>query len=76
MFSFCCRYTILNKYGGAYFDTEAMWTQRVPDWLLEYSCVAGPDWPKYVDWPETLNPGVLLAKKGAPWLRYNLAGYR
>lgn len=70
------RYSILHKYGGAYQDFEAMWTQRIPDWLLGYPCVATSDWAAYGDFPDGINPGVLLAKRGAPWLRHNLASHR
>ncbi|XP_076455762.1 uncharacterized protein LOC143290297 [Babylonia areolata] len=70
------RYQILHKYGGAYHDFEAMWTQRVPDWLLEYPCVATSDWAAYGEFPDGINPGVLLAKRQAPWVRYNLAAHR
>ncbi|KAK7092377.1 hypothetical protein V1264_008128 [Littorina saxatilis] len=70
------RYAILHKYGGAYQDFEAMWTSRVPDWLLAYPCVATSDWVAYGDFPDGINPGVLMAKRHAPWLRYNLAAHR
>ncbi|KAL8559325.1 hypothetical protein ACOMHN_060015 [Nucella lapillus] len=70
------RYAILHKYGGAYHDFEAMWTMRVPDWLLQYPCVATSDWAAYGEFPDGINPGVLLAKCHAPWLRYNLAAHR
>ena len=53
-----------------------MWTSRVPDWLLDYPCVATSDWVAYGDFPDGINPGVLLAKRHAPWLRYNLAAHR
>ena len=53
-----------------------MWTARVPDWLLQYPCVATSDWAAYGDFPDGINPGVLLAKRRAPWLRYNMAAHR
>lgn len=71
-----CRYQILYKYGGAYQDFEATWTQRVPDWLLSYPAVANSDWVQNGMWPDNLNMGVLLARPRAPWLRHVLAAQR
>ncbi|KAK7101627.1 hypothetical protein V1264_019978 [Littorina saxatilis] len=70
------RYYILYKYGGAYSDFEAMWTQRVPDWLLSYPTVANSDWVQNGVWPDNINNGVLLARPRSPWLRHMLAAQR
>ncbi|XP_070204145.1 uncharacterized protein [Littorina saxatilis] len=70
------RNAILYKYGGAYHDVDAVWTQRVPDWLLAYPAVGGRDWVVYGEWPDNLNNGVLLAKPRAPWVGHLQAYHR
>ncbi|PVD32145.1 hypothetical protein C0Q70_07574 [Pomacea canaliculata] len=70
------RSILLLNYGGAYMDTDALWTSRVPDWLLHYPVVASFDWPISGPWPNTFNLGVLLARPQAPWLRHWLTTFR
>ncbi|KAL8577199.1 hypothetical protein ACOMHN_061326 [Nucella lapillus] len=70
------RYSLLYKYGGIYQDTDVIWVNKLPDWLLGYPAVAGPEWPRYGEWPEALNLGVLLARRHAPFLRHFLSTYR
>lgn len=65
------KYLVLNKYGGAYQDFDAIWASRVPDWLLEYPAVAGFEWTRQgnTGFPESLNMGLLMAQAGSAWLR-------
>jgi hypothetical protein len=44
---------------------EAMWVQRVPDWLLAYPAVANSDWVQNGAWPDNINNGVMLAAPGS-----------
>ncbi|PVD32149.1 hypothetical protein C0Q70_07578 [Pomacea canaliculata] len=67
---------LLLNYGGAYMDTDAVWTSRVPDWLLHYPVVATFDWQNWDPWPNAFNLGVLLARPQAPWLRHWLTTFR
>ncbi|XP_025089211.1 uncharacterized protein LOC112561140 [Pomacea canaliculata] len=57
-------------------DTDAVWTSRVPDWLLHYPVVATFDWPAYNSWPDSFNLGVIMARPQAPWLRHWLTTFR
>ncbi|PVD32148.1 hypothetical protein C0Q70_07577 [Pomacea canaliculata] len=70
------RAIFLLNYGGAYMDTDAVWTSRVPDWLLQYPVVATFDWPAYNSWPDSFNLGVIMARPQAPWLRHWLSAFR
>ncbi|XP_076435497.1 uncharacterized protein LOC143275346 [Babylonia areolata] len=70
------RYSVLYKYGGVYQDTDILWVNHLPDWLLGYPAVACPEWPRYGEWPDTLNLGLLLARRHSPFLRHFLATYR
>ena len=67
---------MLYKYGGVYQDWDVVWVNEIPDWLLGYPAVVSPQWPRYGDWPDTLNLGVLLARRHAPFLRHFLSTYR
>ncbi|KAK7491067.1 hypothetical protein BaRGS_00017763 [Batillaria attramentaria] len=66
------RYGALNRYGGVYQDRDVVWVSRLPGWLLAYPTVACPEWPHYGQWPDTINIGVLLARRQAPWIRHFL----
>ncbi|XP_070173296.1 uncharacterized protein [Littorina saxatilis] len=70
------RYNVLYKYGGVYQDTDVVWVNQVPDWLLGYPTVACPEWPSYGEWPDTLNLGVIIARRHSPFLRHVMSTYR
>ncbi|XP_076446352.1 uncharacterized protein LOC143283859 [Babylonia areolata] len=70
------RYMILDKYGGAYQDPDAVWTSYVPDSMLSFPVVAALDWSKKNNWPESINQGVLLAKPRTLWMRHFLRTHR
>jgi hypothetical protein len=55
---------------------DALWTQRVPDWLLSYPAVVSSDWVQYGIYPDNINNGVLLASPGSLFLRQFLAAQR
>jgi hypothetical protein len=67
---------LLLEFGGVYFDSDVVWTSAIPDTLLGYQFFIGPDWPRYGEWPETFNSGVLMAQAHAPWLRHYLQSLR
>lgn len=62
------RVSILLKYGGVYCDNNVLWTNRIPDEYFGYSAVASPDWHLHGNWPDSVNHGVLMAKKNAKYL--------
>ena len=63
------RTEILLHYGGVYHDSHVLWTQRLPERLLEYDAVASPDWHAHGNWPESVNHALLIARGGAPYLQ-------
>ncbi|XP_076458376.1 uncharacterized protein LOC143292086 isoform X2 [Babylonia areolata] len=70
------RYMILDKYGGAYHDSDVVWTSYVPDSLLSYPVVAAPGWVERKGWPGSFNLGVLLAKPNTLWMRRYLQSHK
>ena len=62
------RTEILMHYGGVYHDSHVLWTQRLPDHLLEYDTVVSPDWHAFGSWPESINHALLISRGGAQYL--------
>ncbi|XP_046585078.1 uncharacterized protein LOC124292050 isoform X1 [Haliotis rubra] len=60
---------ILLKYGGIYLDFSALWTQKIPDTYFGYDAIASPDWHLYGHWPDSINHGVLIAKRNSKYLQ-------
>ncbi|KAK7094173.1 uncharacterized protein [Littorina saxatilis] len=63
------RTEILLHFGGVYHDSHVIWTQPLPDQLLEYDVVASPDWHAHGNWPESVNHALLIARAGAKYLQ-------
>ena len=63
---------VMLRYGGIYTDVDAVWINPLPSHIREYEAVASYDWPQmYNTWPDYIQNGVLLGKKGAPfWYKY------
>ncbi|XP_076451490.1 uncharacterized protein LOC143287396 isoform X2 [Babylonia areolata] len=69
------RTEILLHYGGVFHDSHVLWTQPLPDELLQYEAVASPDWHEHGNWPESVNHGLLIARGGATYLQQLLLMY-
>nr|KAG5710012.1 hypothetical protein BaRGS_030088 [Batillaria attramentaria] len=63
------RAEILAHYGGVFHDSHVIWTQQLPDELLEYETVISPDWHAHGNWPESVNHALLIARGGARCIR-------
>lgn len=69
------RSDLLIRYGGIYTDWDVLWVHPIPDRLRQYELVACPDFPATGAFPDVFNMGVLLAAKGARFMRYFLESY-
>ena len=62
------RIDILNKYGGVYIDTDAVFVNRPSEELRGYDAVGSYDW---TDWhppyPNLFFNGFMMGKPGAPF---------
>ncbi|KAK7501889.1 hypothetical protein BaRGS_00006975 [Batillaria attramentaria] len=70
------RAEILAHYGGVFHDSHVIWTQQLPDELLEYETVISPDWHAHGNWPESVNHALLIARGGARYLQQLLKVYQ
>lgn len=70
------KFYVLLKYGGISLDPDVYWVNRIPDDILSYDAVLSKDWLKRLDWPDTLNIGVFIAKPNAQFLYNFLRAYR
>ncbi|KAK6175071.1 hypothetical protein SNE40_013608 [Patella caerulea] len=62
------RIEILLRYGGVYQDGNVLWTNQIPDYYFGYEAVVSPDWHLYGNWPDSINPSVLMGKQGSRYL--------
>ena len=63
------RVAILLEYGGIYCDWDLIWLKPLDD-LLEYDAVASVDILDWSPYPDVLNLGAFMAKRGATFLKY------
>ncbi|XP_048259268.1 uncharacterized protein LOC125384330 [Haliotis rufescens] len=70
------KFYVLLKYGGISVDPDVYWVNRIPDDILSYDAVLSKDWLKRLDWPDTLNIGVFIAKPNTQFLYNFLRAYR
>ncbi|KAL8578314.1 hypothetical protein ACOMHN_005705 [Nucella lapillus] len=73
---YIARTEILMQYGGVFHDSHVIWTQALPEELLEYEAVVSPDWRQYGSWPDSVNHDVIVAAKNATYLDRLLKMYR
>ena len=74
--TFHFRFNAIYRYGGAYQDFDCVWTNRVPDHLLEFPMVIAPAIGRVGNWPDGLAAGMFMARPGAPFLRQIIKNYR
>lgn len=75
MRQYIMRAEILAHYGGVFHDSHVIWTQPLPDQLLEYETVISPDWHAHGSWPESVNHALFIARGGARYLQKLLKVY-
>ena len=70
------RVEILNKYGGVYIDTDAIFVNRPSEHLRGYDAVGMYDWTDwYPPFPNLFFNGVMMGKPGAPfWKLFMVIG--
>lgn len=66
------RADILNRYGGLYIDTDAMFLKPLDEEIRAYDAVASHDVSRRGSFPETYQNGILLGKRGAMFWRLHL----
>ena len=66
------RVDFMIKYGGIYVDTDTIWTKKLDTHIRSYDAVGAYDWTYWNHpFPDTINFGVAIGKKGAPfWHRF------
>ncbi|CAC5377492.1 unnamed protein product [Mytilus coruscus] len=65
------RCDILLRYGGIYTDWDVIWVKPVDDLILKgYSVVVSFDIVPWTYYPETIQPGVMMAKPKSDFIKH------
>ena len=71
------RFDIMNRYGGLYVDTDAIFFRPLTRELRAYDVVVSPDIAQgQRSFPNVYQNGVMLGKRGAPFWRYYMESFR